>query len=433
MQVVGKRSRESGRSHSTSSFASDQNEFAFRFSSIPALGRSQFSEYREEVNYLRLLLVIVLGWHFSGSEATAQKNDNPRHPQARVGMVTRNFTDENRKNWQGTGPRPLTTAIWYPAAATATKEETIFGGPPEQEVFVPVTVAPGAEVSSASLKYPLILLSHGTGGSAIQTMWLGYYLASHGYIVAAVNHHGNTAAEQQRIEQQVSLLYTAQGFLLYWERARDLTAVLDKVLADPVFGPHIDQSRIGATGFSLGGYTVISLAGGVFSPQEFDAFCHSPQRDFTCEPQLEFRDAPKLFEELKKTDPVVQESLRHANDSHRDKRIKRVFAIAPALGSGFTKAGLKRVNIPVHIVIGQADKVTPLATNAQRYAKLIKGSRLTVLPGEVGHYTFLAECNVHGKAVLPICHDAVGIDRARVHQQVAQLAFEFFEQGWAKK
>jgi predicted dienelactone hydrolase len=339
------------------------------------------------MNHLGLLLVVVLASHFSGKETSAQKNDNlPVQPLSRVGMVTRNFTDDKRKNWQGTASRPLTTTIWYPAAATATKEETIFGGPPDEEVFVPVTVAAGAEVSSASPKYPLILLSHGTGGSAIQMMWLGYYLASRGYIVAAVNHHGNTAAEQQRTGQHVSLLYTAQGFLLYWERARDLTAMLDKVLADPVFGPHIDQNRIGAAGFSLGGYTVVSSAGGIFNPQEFDAFCRSPQRDFTCEPQPEFRGAPSLFAELKKIDPVVQESLRHASDSYRDKRIKRVFAIAPALGGGFTKAGLSRVKIPVFVVIGQADKVTPLATNAQRYAKLIKGSRLTVLAEQVGHY-----------------------------------------------
>jgi predicted dienelactone hydrolase len=107
-------------------------------------------------------------------------------------------------------------------------------------------------------------------------MWLGTYLASRGYLVAAINHHGNTAAEQER---------AAQGFMLYWERAKDLTAVLDKLLADPVFGTHIDRDRIGAAGFSLGGSTVISIAGGVFSPQEFATFCRSPQRDFTCEAQ----------------------------------------------------------------------------------------------------------------------------------------------------
>ena len=255
-------------------------------------------------------------------------------------------------------------------------------------------------------------------------MWLGYYLAAHGYIVAAVNHHGNTAAEQQR---------AAQGFLLYWERPRDLTVVLDKLLADPVFGAHIDRNRIGAAGFSLGGYTVISIAGGVFSPHEFETFCRSTQRDFTCEPQNEFPDAPRLFEELKKTDPVVQEALRHAGDSYRDKRIKRVFAIAPALGSGFTAAGLDKIKIPVRIVVGQADKIAPLATNAQRYATLIKGAQLTILPGEIGHYTFLAECTPHGKAFVDVCRDAETVDRAIVHQQVAQLALEFFEQGRVKK
>jgi predicted dienelactone hydrolase len=255
-------------------------------------------------------------------------------------------------------------------------------------------------------------------------MWLGYYLASRGYIVAAVNHHGNTAAEKQP---------APQGFLLYWERARDLSVVLDKLLADPVFGARIDRNRIGAAGFSLGGYTVIAIAGGVFSSQQYETFCRSPQRDFTCEPQNEFPDAPRLFEELKGSDPVVRKSLRHAGDSYRDKRISRVFAIAPALGSGFTASGLSKVKIPVRIVIGQADKITPLTTNAQRYANLIKGARLTVLPGEIGHYTFLAECNAHGKAVLDICRDAEAIDRAAVHRQVAELAFEFFEQGSVHK
>jgi predicted dienelactone hydrolase len=372
------------------------------------------------MNNLRSLLVIILAWHFSGSAAIAQrKYALPMRLQAKVGMVTRNFTDQNRKNWHGTAQRPLTTAIWYPAEATTTKEEIIFGGPPEKEIFAPVTVAPGTEISSATQKYPLVLMSHGTGGAAIQMMWLGYYLASRGYIVAAVNHHGNTAAEPQR---------APQGFLLYWERAKDLTSVLDKLLADPMFGARIDRNRIGAAGFSLGGYTVISVAGGVFSSQQFEAFCRSPQRDFTCEPQNEFPDAPSLFEQLKKSDSVVQESLRHAGDSYRDKRIKRVLAIAPALGSGFTAWGLSKVKIPVRIIIGQADRITPLTTNAQRYANLIRGARLTVLPGEIGHYTFLAECNAHGRAVVDICRDAEAIDRAAVHQHVAQLAFDFFEQ-----
>ena len=375
------------------------------------------------MKHLMLLLVITLAWYSAGSKAFAQTdNQSIAKTQFNVGMMTRSFVDEKRKNWQGTAPRPLRTAVWYPAVASTTKLETIFGGAPEKEIFAPVTVAPDAEISTASHKYPLVLLSHGTGGSSVQMMWLGHYLSARGYIVAAVNHHGNTSAEREP---------AAQGFLLYWERAKDLRTLLDKLLVDPFFGPRIDRNRIGAAGFSLGGYTVITLAGGVFSLQQFETFCSSPQRDFTCEPQQEFPDAQRLFEDLKRTDPVVQESLCHAGDSYKDKRIKRVFAISPALGSGFTASGLSKVTVPVLIVIGQADIITPLATNAQRYAALIKGASLRVIPGEVGHYTFLAECNAHGKAVVDICREAGATDRALVHNHVAQLAFEFFEQGWA--
>ena len=342
----------------------------------------------------------------------------PASAQSNVGMVTRDYHDDYRQNWESTGLRPLRTAIWYPAAAGAGKSETIFGGPPDQEVFVPVQVVSGAGIANAQHKYPLVLLSHGTGGSAVQMMWLGHYLAAHGYIVAAVNHHGNTAAERQ---------YVAQGFLLYWERARDLSVVLDKLLADPLFGPRIDRKRIGAAGFSLGGYTVITIAGGRFSANEFDSFCRSAARDFTCEPQPEFPDAPKIFAQLKQTDRTVKESLRHAGDSFRDQRIRRVFAIAPALGSGFTASGLTGVRIPTFIVVGEADTVAPPRTNAQRYARYIMGAKLKILPGEIGHYTFLAECNAHGKSILSLCRDADSVDRALIHRQVAQMAFEFFE------
>jgi predicted dienelactone hydrolase len=372
----------------------------------------------------QLALLLFLAWHRPDGGAQAQQlksfaGDKP----AAVGMVTRRYVDPKRRNWDRTGPRPLVTAVWYPAAAV-TKEEVIFGGPPDEALFTPVTVVPDAEVSRASRRYPLVLLSHGTGGSARMLLWLGHALASHGYIVAAVNHHGNTAAEDHP---------TPQGFRIFWERPKDLSAVLDNLLADPLFGERIDRDRIGAAGFSLGGYTVISLAGGIFSLQAFEDFCRSPRRDFTCEPQPEFPEARAKFEELKRTDAVVQAALRHASDSYEDKRIKGVFVMAPALGGGFTEAGLRPIRVPVHIVVGEGDEVAPPATNARHFASLIKGARLTVLPGAVGHYAFLAECTPHGKEVVPICRDADGVDRVAVHAEVSRLALEFFEGIWARR
>ena len=333
-----------------------------------------------------------------------------------VGMMTRPYVDTSRMNWLRTGPRPLQTAIWYPVDS-ATRRETIFDGAAAEQIFVPVDVAPAATLSERSPKYPLVVMSHGTGGSAVMMMWLGVHLAANGYIVAAMNHHGNTSAEKAP---------APQGFLLYWERATDLKLVIDALLRDPVLGNRIDDRRIGAAGFSLGGYTVIAAAGGRFSQSTFDGFCESEQRDFTCEPQNEFPEAPARFALLRNSDAVVRASLRRSGVSYQDRRIKAVFAIAPALGGGFTKRGLRPVNVPIHVVVGNGDVITPPRTNAERYASLIKGAKLTVLPGDVGHYTFLHECTPRGREVLPICRDAAGVNRRAVHQSVRELALIFF-------
>jgi predicted dienelactone hydrolase len=267
--------------------------------------------------------------------------------------------------------------------------------------------------------FPCLLLSHGTGGSALQLGWLGTALAAQGYIVASVNHHGNTSVEP----------YTAQGFCLWWERAQDLSAVLDHLLADTRFGPHIAPTRVGAAGFSLGGYTVIAVAGGRTDLQAFAAFCSGPERDATCEDQTEFPGMLAQFARLTRVDPRVQESLRRHNASFRDPRIRAVFAIAPVLGGAFTPAGLAEVSIPVALVVGQADTVAPPPTNAQRFARGIPGATLIVLPGQVGHYTFLSQGTAYGKQVSPtFCLDHAFIDREAVHKQVAQMATEFFAQ-----
>ncbi|HYE73798.1 MAG TPA: dienelactone hydrolase family protein [Blastocatellia bacterium] len=337
--------------------------------------------------------------------------------QNKVGIAYRMFTDQSRNNWEGTAPRPIATTIWYPADNDA-QEKAVVIGDPANPLFLVGKASENARLSNAAKKYPLILVSHGTGGAALQMMWLGQYLALNGFIVAAASHHGNTGAEAKT---------AAQGFMLWWERSKDLKVMVDKLLADAEFGPRIDQARIGAAGFSLGGATVISVAGGIFDLNAFEKFCQSAERDATCEPQPEFPEARKLFDKIKDTDPVVIKSLQQAGDSYRDKRIKAVFAIATALGGGFSPQSLASIQIPIHIVVGERDSTTPRLTNAQKFASSIKQSKLTVLPGKVGHYTFLAECSQTGKTLIPVCRDADGVDRAKVHQEVSEMALKFFQ------
>jgi predicted dienelactone hydrolase len=135
---------------------------------------------------------------------------------AKVGQCTRAWTDPHRANWAGTGPRPLLTEVWYPAPDTVV-ESDIDIGPLGQPLFTAGKAARDAALVGTPRHLPCLLLSHGTGGSALQLGWLGTALAAQGYLVASVNHHGTTSVEP----------YTARGLGLWWERAQDLRAVLD--------------------------------------------------------------------------------------------------------------------------------------------------------------------------------------------------------------
>jgi predicted dienelactone hydrolase len=131
--------------------------------------------------------------------------------------------------------------------------------------------------------------------------------------------------------------------------------------------------------------------------------------------------------ELRKTDVQVNESIARSNDSFQDPRIKKVFAMAPVLANGFTQSRLADVKIPVRIVVGEADTIAPMQTNAVHYTQMIPQADLRVLHGKVAHYEFLTVCTTKGRSTVPICKDAEGVKRAQVHREVANMAYEFFE------
>jgi predicted dienelactone hydrolase len=246
--------------------------------------------------------------------------------------------------------------------------------------------------------------------------WLGVVLAAHGYIAVAVNHPGNNAVDG----------YSARGFSTWWERARDLSTVTDSILEDTELRDRIDSTRIGAAGFSLGGYTMIEIAGGVTDPAAFRQFCQSAAADGICQSPPEFPTLIEDFQRLSKMDAEFQTALSHAGNSYRDPRVRAVFAIAPALGPAFPESGLRTIHIPVQIVAGSADVNVPIASSAQYFAAHIPGAKLRVLPG-VGHYTFLDSCTDAGRDRLKLlCADGSGVNRDAVHMRTADLAVEFF-------
>ena len=177
----------------------------------------------------------------------------------KIGRLHRAYVDDARTDWANAGPRPLVTTVWYQASRESAESE--WG----VDVFRFGRNALDARFSDTE-KRPLIILSHGTGGSAAQLSWLAEGLVARGFVVAAVNHHGNTAAEAKR---------WPHGFVLPAERARDLSVLIDRLVADEDLSSHIDTARIGAAGFSIGGYTVLASSGAHLGMQERVLRCQS--------------------------------------------------------------------------------------------------------------------------------------------------------------
>jgi predicted dienelactone hydrolase len=122
--------------------------------------------------------------------------------------------------------------------------------------------------------YPVILFSHGFLGCNTQSAFLTAALAHAGYFVLAPDHHdaacGSGADSEKSFLSRLATTRSEQPFhhpeawsdATYRDRRADLEAILDTILKEKSFQEvPIDSSRIGLAGHSLGGYTVLAMAG----------------------------------------------------------------------------------------------------------------------------------------------------------------------------
>jgi len=90
-----------------------------------------------------------------------------------AGYISGQFDDDSRADWDDLSPRPISWSCWYPVEMNTETAEIEFGGTPDSLLFTQGRLAADAKLSSAQDDWPLILLSHGTGGSSAGMAWLG--------------------------------------------------------------------------------------------------------------------------------------------------------------------------------------------------------------------------------------------------------------------
>jgi predicted dienelactone hydrolase len=283
---------------------------------------------------------------------------------------------------------PLEAGIWYPSEAPASSQPL---GLYEQPV------ATDAAVAGRSL--PVIVMSHGSGGSFEGHYDTALALAEAGFVVAAVTHTGDNYRDHS-------------GFTRVENRPRHLKALVDYMLASWPHRDLIDPARIGMFGFSAGGFTALVVIGGIPDLARVAPYCAAHPDEWACRKASEYQTEAR----------AVPVAFVH------DPRISAAVIAAPAIGYSFTPEGLAGIKVPIQLWRGDSDEMLPHPRHAQNvYEGLATKPEYHVVPN-AGHFAFLAPCTALAERFAPeICRDPAGFDRAAFHREFNSAVVAFFK------
>jgi len=153
---------------------------------------------------------------------------------AQLSLIDSNRTIKASSGFAGAKQRRIDLMVWYPAAESSTAERTPLakGGP-----------------------WPLVIYSHGTFSRPDSAMHLVRELVRRGYVVAAPNYPLTSSTAFTKVARA--------DITDAIEQTRDISFVIDSLLADPLFKTAIDPNAIGTTGISLGAVTSYFASFGV--------------------------------------------------------------------------------------------------------------------------------------------------------------------------
>ena len=327
-------------------------------------------------------------------------------------LATPAFADTNAIGFQtATLPdtqnsRPLQLAVWYPATTTATPELIA-----DNAVFIGARAVPDAPPANG--EHPLVVLSHGYGGNWGNQVWLASALAHQGYIVAAVNHPGTTSKDR-----------SPHAAAQLWQRPKDLSRAIDAVLAEPKQFGAVAKHRIAAVGHSIGGWTVLEIAGARFDPDLFTQDCSVHPKLGGCIGYQQINPAS------------TPEGKAQLAADLSDKRVTAIVSLDLGLSRGMTDASLAALPVPALVIAGgvPTEDMLPALESADVVRRLPKASTQYVEISDATHFSFMAICKPGGMALIEesspgdgmICRDGEGARPREVIQlQVVGLINNF--------
>ena len=333
----------------------------------------------KRLRWMFIVVIILVGGLVAAAFLTALRTERP------VGFQVVIATDPDGQRFA--------IGVWYPTQAQPLP--TTLVGP------VLMNVARDASVSGSDL--PLVVISHGNGGGIQSHADLALALANAGYIVAAPQHTGDNFSDQSAVGS-VSWLS---------RRASEFQATVDYMLNDWQSHNQIDPERIGAYGFSAGGFTVLTAVGAQPDLRLIAKHC-AEAPEFVCDLLRQVK-SPLLNTDTPLTDAAFSPDLR----------IKAAVVASPGLVFTLVPNGFGNVRIPIQLWHGDKDENVPYVTNIQPILDAL-GSRVEFHSvSGAGHFSFLVPC---GLLVPPaICSEQGQFNRKAFHTDMNTSIIEFFE------
>lgn len=261
----------------------------------------------------------------------------------RVGVKTINITYPELVTdfVKGDVERALTLEVWYPTsengALTTYNDQTRSG----QKFEIQANAIRDVAIAKSESKYPVVVISHGYTGYRTLMHYLGEHLASHGYVVAAIDHTDSTNKEVNFVENPYS------GFpSTLLNRSRDQAFTLNAIVKNPFFKGNVDSTKAGLIGYSMGGYGAVSTVGGCYAFNDTTAAMFTG----TKEPQ-----AVNMVKQALNTCAGGEASSDDVLPAW-----KAALALAPWGGQHqlFDVASLNNIHVPILYVAGDNDDIS---------------------------------------------------------------------------
>ncbi len=302
--------------------------------------------------------------------------------------------------------RQLEGYLWYPTDAAEGAQE--YHG---NAVWTGITAAADAPIADGT--FPLVVLSHGMYGNAMNQSWLASALAEQGYIVAAISHPGTS-----------TWLRDADDARMLWERPKDVSRVIDHLTGDPMIATQIDETRIYMGGHSLGGFTAALLAGARFEADQLEAICADDPGDLIC----------GIFKGWDVAQTVQDIAQMEADLS--DPRISKVAVFDLGGTQTLTSESLGTIEASL-MVMGapKGDHDINLDIESRAFAAMMPSGGTYLEPASLSHFDFLGVCKPDALAILQeeepddmfVCFDGTS-ERAADHAMILDAALAFFAQ-----